>query len=671
MGKLFRRRSVAEPLPWQGDVFRVPEPPPWQGEVFRAPERFNFTRDVVEALAATDPLRPALTFVNAEGIIDRSSFAKIAADASRWAALLRARGLVPGDRLLVHVGKTPAWHAVLLGALKAGLVTVPCPETLRPRELVFRGEHSEAQLVVADRERAPVFAEMDVPVDVVVVEEVSAELRDLSAVQPTHDTASDDIAFILYTSGTSGDPKGAVHTHEYTWANRLQAQHWLDVRRDDLVWCTAGTGWAKSIWNVLLGPWSCGAEIVIHEGGFDAEQRLELLQQLGVTVLCQTPTEYRLMAKLPSLARFDLRRLRHAVSAGEPLNAEVITAFRDAFGLTVYDGYGQAENTVLVANRRDMEIKPGSMGLPTPGHKVFVIDDEGNEQPVGVEGDIALRGEPPSLFLGYWDAPDDTNAVFRGPWYVTGDRATRDEDGYLWFTGRSDDVIISAAFRIGPLEVETALLEHPAVAESAVIGKPDADRGQIVKAFVVLRAAVEPSDGLATELQDHVKAVTAPYMVPREIEFVSELPKTSSGKMRRIELRERERSAADFDRVAAAEALAAELATEEARAEEQQRQADAARRVTEQHRAQEERRAAEARAAAEAANAAEAKAQARRDAAKRRRAERAAEKKQHAAQGNQKPPSKKAQRLSAKGKKHHGTEQDTVAEEAPTNPRPT
>lgn len=561
MGRFLRRKRVAAAPSGDG--------------VWQVPARFNFTRDVVEAFAA-DPLRPALTFVDREGIIDRRTFREVAADANRWAALLRARGLHPGDRLLVFVGKTPAWHAILLGALKAGLVTVPCSEMLRARDLAFRAKHSGARLVVADRERAPELARMDVPVEVVLIEDVAAELRELSIEQPTHDTAAGDIAFILYTSGTTKDPKGVIHTHGYTWAQRLQAEHWLDAHPGDLVWCTAGTGWAKSIWNVLLGPWSCGAEIAIHEGGFDAEQRFDLIRRLGVTVLCQAPTEYRLMAKLPSLARFDLGRLRHAVSAGEPLNPEVIKAFRDAFGLTVYDGYGQTENTLLVANAPATQIKPGSMGLPTPGHEVAVIDDQGNEQPVGTEGDIALKGRPPSLFHGYWDAPDETSAVFRGDWYITGDRATRDEDGHLWFTGRADDVILSAAYRIGPFEVESALLEHPAVAESAVVGKPDADRGQLVKAFIVLAAGVEPSDELVVELQDHVKGVTAPYKYPREIEFVTELPKTASGKIRRVELRERDRAGRAGDGTPDTVDKLAELRAEASRqAEERAREAEA------------------------------------------------------------------------------------------------
>ncbi len=590
MGRL-RRKPVAEAPP--------------EGGVWQVPARFNFTRDVVEVLAA-DPLRPALTFVDRHGVIDRRTFAEIATGANRWAALLRARGLVPGDRLLVLVAKTPAWHAILLGALKAGLVSIPCSEMLRGPDLAFRAEHAGAKLVVAQRSLAAELASMETEIEILLVEDAVADLRALSTVQPTHDTSSADTAFILYTSGTTRHPKGVAHTHAYAWAKRLQAEHWLDARPGDLVWCTAGTGWAKSIWNVLLGPWSRGAELVIHDGGFDVEQRFDLLHRLGVTVLCQTPTEYRLMAKLPHLARFDLSRVRHAVSAGEPLNPEVITAFRDAFGLTIYDGYGQTENTLLVANARGSDIRPGSMGLPTPGHDVAVIDDEGNELPVGDEGEIALHGRPPSLFAGYWDAPDETAAVFRGDWYLTGDRAWRDEDGYFWFTGRADDVILSAAYRIGPFEVESALLEHPAVAESAVIGKPDADRGEIVKAFVVLRPEYAPSNNLVTELQTHVKTVTAPYKYPREIEFVTDLPKTASGKIRRVELRERERRLAPNDAAATDELAAAReaAATEAKRVEETEGAARDASRLEREREADEVRRAAEEEARVDQARAA-------------------------------------------------------------------
>jgi acyl-coenzyme A synthetase/AMP-(fatty) acid ligase len=503
-----------------------------------APARFNFARDVVER---SDPVAPALRYVDAAGGVRDLTFGQVAESAARWAGLLRARGVSAGDRVLVLVGKTPDWHPVMLAGLKAGAVTIPCSELLRAKDLDFRVRHSGARLLLADprcRDEVEAMAEQ---CEIVYVGE--ARLPDPDTA--TADTAADDPAFFLYTSGTTKDPKGVVHTHRYTWAKRAQAERWVDARPGDVVWCTAGTGWAKSIWNALLGPWSCGAAVILHEGGFDPEERFRLLEELAPDVLCQAPTEYRLMAKLDRLSRYDLSATRHMVSAGEPLNPEVIRAFEGAFGRTIHDGYGQTENTLIVGNFPGAEIRPGSMGKPAPGYDVRVIDLDGQETPVGEEGDIALRGEAPALFAGYWNQPEDTAAVYRGDWYVTGDRAVRDEDGYLWFTGRADDVILSAAYRIGPFEVESALLEHEAVAESAVVGKPDTDRGQIVKAFVVLRPGNAAGDELARELQDHVKRVTAPYKYPREIEFVESLPKTRSGKIRRVELRklEEERAA--------------------------------------------------------------------------------------------------------------------------------
>ena len=496
------------------------------------PDRFNFTRDVVER---HDPARLGLRFVGRDGDVRDLTFGEITDDAARWTGLLRSR-IQPSDRVLVLVGKTPDWHALMLSALKTGAVAIPCSEMLRARDLDFRTRHSGAALLVADPGCRPEVEAMTEQPDVIYVGDTELGEPDTR----TADTRAEDPALILYTSGTTKDPKGVVQTHRYTWAKRAQAERWLDARPDDVVWCTAGTGWAKSIWNVLLGPWSQGAATVLHAGGFDPEERLRLIGETGTTVLCQAPTEYRLMAKLDGLERHDLSGVRHMVSAGEPLNPEVIRAFQDAFGLTIHDGYGQTENTLLVGNLPGAEIRPGSMGLPAPGYDVRVIDFDGEECAAGEEGDIALRGDAPALFAGYWNAPEETAAVYRGDWYVTGDRAVRDEDRYLWFTGRADDVILSAAYRIGPFEVESALLEHPAVAESAVVGKPDPDRGQIVKAFVVLRPGNAGDAALVSELQEHCKRVTAPYKYPREIEFVEELPKTRSGKIRRVELRKLE-----------------------------------------------------------------------------------------------------------------------------------
>ncbi|HTY57067.1 MAG TPA: AMP-binding protein, partial [Candidatus Binataceae bacterium] len=280
----------------------------------------------------------------------------------------------------------------------------------------------------------------------------------------------------------------------------------------------------------------------MYNGRFEPKRELDLLHRYRITTFCGPPTEYRMLIK-ENLSEYQFPALRHCTAAGEPLNPEVIEVWREHFKLTVHDGYGQTESIILVANMPGMEIKPGSMGLPFPGHDVQVVNHELNESKIDEVGEVAVRvnpERPPSLFLEYWKNPQETSASFRGDFYLTGDQAYRDADGYLWFVGRADDVIISAGYRIGPFEVESALLEHPAVLESAVVASPDADRGSIVKAFVKVKDGIEASDALVHELQEHVKRVTAPYKYPRKIEFIDELPKTVSGKIRRVELRRRE-----------------------------------------------------------------------------------------------------------------------------------
>jgi len=513
------------------------------------PPAFNFARDVLDELGKSD--RRGLLFVDAGGRRTEYSFAKIAEYSQRWAGALRDLGVRHGDHVIVVLPKTPQWLFAMTALLRLGAVAIPGAEQLRARDLLFRAVHGDATTVIAHVANA---AEVDAiraeAPNVARYLLVGGEREGWTSLHPLvaaaepfagWPTAAGDDAYIVYTSGTTKDPKGVVHRVAYTYAKRSQAAVWFDCGPDDLIWCTAGTGWAKSLWNVLLGPWSCGSCIVVHEGAFVAEERMDLIRDLEVTVLCQAPTEYRLEAKLPDLGtRWLLPHLRHCVSAGEPLNPEVLQRWRDAFGLTILDGYGQTENSLLVANVRGMDVRPGSMGKPTPGHDVAVIDADGKVCEPGEVGDIALRGAPPTLFTGYYKNDDETNASRRGEWYLTGDRAQLDDDGYFWFVGRSDDVISSGAYRIGPFEVESALLEHPAVLESAVVGSPDPDRGNIVKAFVVLRPGRNGDAELVRELQEHCKRVTAPYKYPREIEFISELPKTRSGKIRRVELRQAE-----------------------------------------------------------------------------------------------------------------------------------
>jgi acetyl-CoA synthetase/medium-chain acyl-CoA synthetase len=282
----------------------------------------------------------------------------------------------------------------------------------------------------------------------------------------------------------------------------------------------------------------------MYNGRFDPQKELELLRRYPIATFCAPPTEYRMLVK-EDLSRYKIPALRHCTGAGEPLNPEVIDTWRDQFGLTIHDGYGQTETIIIAANLPGMEVKAGSMGRPFPGHDLRVLDADGNEAAEGEVGELALRvrpERPPSLFVEYWKNPEENAAAFRGDHYFTGDEATRDRDGYLWFVGRADDVIISAGYRIGPFEVESALLEHPAVMESAVVASPDPDRGAIVKAFIKLKPGAPGGDAMVQELQEHCKRVTAPYKYPREIEFVDELPKTVSGKIRRVELRKAEES---------------------------------------------------------------------------------------------------------------------------------
>ena len=513
------------------------------------PENFNFGRDVVDRYAQ-DRTKLAIFYEDAKGNKARYSFWEVSRMSNRVGNVLREHGVRPGDPILVLLQNVPEWFFTVVACNKIGAIVIPCSDQLRPKDLAYRALHSGARTIISWDAKTPEVNEIrgscpDLVNCICVGEKQEGwlsfdeETAKASTKLDIVDNKSCDPALVYYTSGTVGNPKAVLHSHFYTGAHWVTGKYFLDLQPTDLIWCIAGTGWAKAAWSVLFGPWNIGAATLIVNAPFDPKRALSLVEEYEINVLCAPPTAYRTFVK-EYLEKYKVPYLRHCVSAGEPLNPEVIEKWNEAFGLTIHDGYGQSESIVLAANYPGIPVKPGSMGLPAPGHYVSVIDEEGNEEAPGVVGQIAVKNPPQCMVLRYWKDDKTTQEAYLGDWYLTGDRAYKDEDGYIFFVGRNDDIIISAGYRIGPFEVESALIEHPAVMESAVVSSPDSIRGAIVKAYVVLRSGYAPTEALKKEIQAHVKSVTAPYKYPRNIVFVDELPKTSSGKIRRVELRNQE-----------------------------------------------------------------------------------------------------------------------------------
>jgi acetyl-CoA synthetase len=500
----------------------------------------NFARDIVDA---APPDRRALVEMGASGERREWTFGEVADRSARLAGTLAARGVGRGDVVLTLVGNRAEWVLAMVACFRLGAVVLPCTEQLRARDLRHRLDTAQPTLILADernrtelegaRPQAPILNLLD-------------ESLFTAPPAPAQDLQPEDPCLITFTSGTTGEPKGVLHGQRYLLGQRLQAEHWLDARPGELVWCTAASGWSKSARNAFIAPWLRGAAGMLHDARFDPGQRLELLAREEVNVLCMAPTEYRVIAKRAEPR--PLPHLRGLVAAGEALNAEVLRVWEEATGLAVRDGYGQTETGQLTANPPGRPPRPGSMGLPLPGVDLRVepidpaepdpldarFSPEPGTTPIGEAGELVLADPQtdPTFFLGYLGE----DSAPTGPWR-TGDRVTQDEDGYLHFEGRADDLIVSAGYRIGPFEVESALVEHPAVAEAAVVAAPDEERGSVVRAVVVLRDGYAPGETIRRDLQDHVKARTAPYKYPRIVDFAAELPKTSSGKVRRAALR--------------------------------------------------------------------------------------------------------------------------------------
>jgi acyl-coenzyme A synthetase/AMP-(fatty) acid ligase len=520
----------------------------------------NFTRDLLRSQPAHDR---ALVELSRAGERREWSFGEVHERSARLAGTLAVRGVGRGDVVMTLIGNRPEWVLTMLACFRLGAVVLPCTEQLRAKDLRLRLQVARPKLVVADERNSSeltqaladgrgnpelaeaVADERNSPKptqaladgrDVEVVFVPDESLFDAAPAAPVELTA-DDPCLITFTSGTSGAPKAVLHGQRYLFGQRVQATHWLGARAGELVWCTAASGWSKSARNVFIAPWLTGAAALLHDARFDPAERLELLVRERVNVLCMAPTEYRVIAKRTTLRA--LPDLRGMVAAGEALNPEVLRVWEHATGLGIRDGYGQTETGQLTGTPLAEPPRPGSMGQPLPRVGLDVVDGELVADPATV----------PTFFLGYlgeevqreerdgstrWSVRDrGAGGVWR-----TGDLVHRDADGYLYFEGRNDDVIVSAGYRIGPFEVESALVSHPAVAEAAAVAAADEERGAVVRAVVVLRDGHRsPDPALVRELQEHVKRETAPYKYPRIVDFVAELPKTASGKVKRAELR--------------------------------------------------------------------------------------------------------------------------------------
>ncbi|HEX3364649.1 acyl-CoA synthetase [Phenylobacterium sp.] len=493
---------------------------------------------------------PALIWANAQGATRRFLFSDIARLSAQLASALVARGVRKGDRVLIMLPRIPEWQIAMVACLKLGAVAIPCIEMLTGKDLRYRIERAEPTCAIIRAQHHGKFEGLTgrIPTRLSLGTAPGWEEFDsvLGAGDESYEPAevsAEDPAILYFTSGSTGLPKGVLHASRAIYAWRGAAQTWLDLGPEDTIWCTADVGWSKAGTSILFGPWSQGACAFFYDGPFDARGRLGLIERFGVTVYCAPGTElFRLVDE--DIGAFDLSALRRTVTAGEALNPAVAERWRSATGLDVAEAYGQTESLMTVINPPGLPPRPGSMGVAAPGSEIAVIGPDGTRLADGVEGDLAILTPNPQLMLGYWGDQERTaQSYLDGPdgrWFVTGDRAKRDPDGYFYHLGRSDDIINSAGYRIGPSEVENALLEHPAVFETAAIGVPDRERGEIVKAFVILRPGHDPGAELVAELQAHVKAATAPYKYPRLIEFIDVLPRTPTGKIQRSELRRSE-----------------------------------------------------------------------------------------------------------------------------------
>lgn len=524
------------------------------------PEGFNFAYDIVDKIAEKTPDKVAMVWCNEKGEERIFSFAEMRDYSNKAANFFKSIGIKKGDTVMLILKRRYEFWFCLLALHRIGAIGVPATNLLTAKDIIYRNNQAKIKMIVCVAE-PDVIQHVEYSLDKspsveskVLVGDTKEgwynfddEISKTSGCFPrpvgNEATKNSDILLLYFTSGTTGMPKIVTHDFSYPLGHILTAGYWQNVKDGGLHLTVAETGWAKAVWGKIYGQWICGSAVFVYDfNKFVPRDLLNVVSKYGVTTFCAPPTIYRFLIK-EDLKSFNLERLKYCVVAGEPLNPEVYSQFLKATGIKLMEAYGQTELTVTLATYPWIEPKPGSMGKPSPGYDIDLLDEDNNSCDVGEEGQIVVRTDkikPPGMFIGYHGDPEMTEKVWHDNIYYTGDMAWRDEDGYYWFIGRADDVIKSSGYRIGPFEVESALLEHPSVLECAITAVPDPDRGQIVKATVVLTKGYQASDALAKELQEHVKKVTAPYKYPRIIEFVTELPKTISGKIRRVEIREKD-----------------------------------------------------------------------------------------------------------------------------------
>ena len=523
------------------------------------PGDFNYAYDVVDEIAVETPDRIAMVWCDDKGAEATFTFAQMKYYSDKAANFFKSCGICKGDPVMLILKRRYEFWFSLLGLHKIGAICIPATHLLTEKDIVYRCNAADIKMIVSVKDdlvinhiEQSISKTPSLKIKALVGDEAKEGWLDFNSelekasdvfVKPTGNdaTTNSDIMLLYFTSGTTGMPKMVQHNFTYPLGHILTAKYWQNVLDGGLHLTVADTGWAKAMWGKIYGQWIAGSAVFVYDyDKFIPKELLNVIVKHKVTSFCAPPTIYRFFIK-EDLTKFDLSSLQHCSIAGEPLNPEVYNQFLKATGMKLLEGYGQTELTITLATFPWMEPKPGSMGKPAPGYDIDLLDENGNSVDVGEEGQLVIRTDkqkPFGMFDGYYRDSALTQKVWHDAIYYTGDMAWKDEDGYYWFVGRADDLIKSSGYRIGPFEVESALVEHPAVLECAITAVPDPDRGQVVKATVVLTKDYSASEALVKELQDHVKKVTAPYKYPRIIEFAAELPKTISGKIRRVEIRE-------------------------------------------------------------------------------------------------------------------------------------